>query len=401
MSLIKYLEVLSEIENTENHLLLGNGFNYSLGVNTSYESIFEEMKSQNPMYNSLKIENNNYDIEGIIGRLKTNIDGLDKDFLNLFINNQVKKDFIKACFSIVKDSIKNIYAEKNDGIGLFFSNFTNYFSLNYDPLLYLLLLKYKYNDNLLVFNNSIPFKEIDLNIQTSEVYKMIKDIYSTYKKDILDNDGNKILEKDFSLLTRTDFEKQLNEVLKSKKIKPNKKCLEVLYEELLASSIKFDVNDGFAFSRNSLLFEYKPEINRNLFFLHGAFHLYKDKKSIYKITKMNEKALYDVIDEILDNDSKELLCVFTNENKIDEINKSPYLKNNLDNLSTLSGSLVIIGSSLDDNDKHIFDTIDKSNVNRIYFASSINGYEKDYERLKVLFSNKDIELFDRDTISYL
>lgn len=401
MSLIKYLEVLSEIENTENHLLLGNGFNYSLGVNTSYESIFEEMKSQNPMYNSLKIENNNYDIEGIIGRLKTNIDGLDKDFLNLFINNQVKKDFIKACFSIVKDSIKNIYAEKNDGIGLFFNNFTNYFSLNYDPLLYLLLLKYKYNDNLLVFNNSIPFKEIDLNIQTSEVYKMIKDIYSTYKKDILDNDGNKILEKDFSLLTRTDFEKQLNEVLKSKKIKPNKKCLEVLYEELLASSIKFDVNDGFAFSRNSLLFEYKPEINRNLFFLHGAFHLYKDKKSIYKITKMNEKALYDVIDEILDNDSKELLCVFTNENKIDEINKSPYLKNNLNNLSTLSGSLVIIGSSLDDNDKHIFDTIDKSNVNRIYFASSINGYEKDYERLKVLFPNKDIELFDRDTISYL
>ena len=401
MSLIRYLEVLSAIENTENHLLLGNGFNYSLGVNTGYKNIFEEMKVQNPVYSSLNIENDNYDIEGIIGRLKTNIDNSDKDFLNLYINNQVKKDFIKACYTIVKESIKNIYAENNEGIGLLFKNFTNYFSLNYDPFLYLLLLKYKKNENLIVFNNSIPFKEIDLNIQTSEIYKTIKDIYSTYKKDIFDSNGNKILEKDFSLLTRTDFEKQLSEVLKSKKIKPNKKCLEVLYEELNASSIQLDINDGFSLSRNSSLFEYKPDINKNLFFLHGAFHLYKDKKSIYKITKMNEKALYEVIDEIIDNESKELLCIFTNENKIDEINDSPYLNNNLDNLSTLSGSIVIIGSSLDDNDKHIFDCIDKSNLNIIYFASSINGYETDNEKLNVLFPNKEIVLFDRDTISYV
>lgn len=401
MSLITYLEVLSAIENTENHLLLGNGFNYSLGVNTGYKNIFEEMKVQNPVYNSLNIENDNYDIEGIIGRLKTNIDNSDKDFLNLYINNQVKKDFIKACYTIVKDSIKNIYAEKNEGIGLLFKNFTNYFSLNYDPFLYLLLLKYKKNENLIVFNNSIPFKEIDLNIQTSEIYKTIKDIYSTYKKDIFDSNGNKILEKDFSLLTRTDFEKQLSEVLKSKKIKPNKKCLEVLYEELNASSIQLDINDGFSLSRSSSLFEYKPDINKNLFFLHGAFHLYKDKKSIYKITKMNEKALYEVIDEILDNESKELLCVFTNEDKINEINDSPYLKSNLDNLSTLSGSIVIIGSSLDENDKHIFDCIDKGKVEIIYFASSINGYDTDIEKLNVLFPNKEIILFDRDTISYV
>jgi hypothetical protein len=401
MSLIKYLEVLSAIENTENHLLLGNGFNYSLGVNTGYKNIFEVMKEQNPVYNSLNIENGNYDIEGIIGRLKNNIDNSDKDFLHLYINNRVKKDFITACYSIVKESIKNIYAEKNDGIGLLFKNFTNYFSLNYDPFLYLLLMKYKKNENLLIFNNSIPFKEIDLNIQTSEIYKTIKDIYCTYKKDILDSNGNKILEKDFNLLTRTDFEKQLSEVLKSKKIKLNKRCLEVLYEELNAGSIKLDINDGFAFSENLSLFEYKPDINRNLFFLHGAFHLYKDKKSIYKITKMNEKALYEVIDEILDNESRELLCVFTNQNKIDEINNSPYLKNNLDSLSTIGGSIVIIGSSLDDNDKHIFDCIDKSNVNKIFFASTINGYEKDTERLNGFFSSKEIVLFDRDTISYV
>ncbi|WP_281296937.1 DUF4917 family protein [Flavobacterium limnophilum] len=399
-SLVKYSEMLSEIENTENHLLLGNGFNYSLGVNTGYKNIFDVMKELNPIYNSLNIEDNNYDIEGIIGRLKNNINNPDKDFLDSFINNQVKKDFIKACFAIVKESIKNIYEEKNNGIGLLFKNFTTYFSLNYDPFLYLLLLKYKKNENLLVFNNSIPFIEIDLNIQTSETYKTIKEIYFTYKKDIFNSKGIQILEKDFSKLTKTDFEKQLSDVLKSKNIKNYKKCLEVLYEELRSNSIQLEINDGFTFSEPLSLFKYNPEINRNLFFLHGAFHLYKDKKSIYKITKESDKALYEIIDGILDNESKDLICVFTNENKIEEINDSLYLKRNFTELSNLRGSMVIIGSSLDDNDKHVFDCINNSNVNKIFFASSENRFEKDNEKLQALFPRKEFVLFDRETITY-
>lgn len=400
ISLMKYSDMLSEIETTENHLLLGNGFNYSLGVNTGYVNIFDVMREHNPIYNSLNIEDNNYDIEGIIGRLKNNINNPDKDFLDSFINNQVKKDFIKACFAIVKDSIKNIYEEKNNGIGLLFKNFSTYFSLNYDPFLYLLLLKYKKNENLLIFNNSIPFIEIDLNVQTSDKYKTIKEIYFTYKKDIFDNNENKILEKEFSKLTKTDFEKQLSDVLKSKNIKSYKKCLEVLYEELRSNSIQLEINDGFTFSEPLSLFKYNPEINRNLFFLHGAFHLYKDKKSIYKITKESDKALYEIIDGILDNESKELICVFTNENKINEINDSLYLKRNLNELSILSGNMVIIGSSLDDNDKHVFDSINNSNVNKIYFASSESGFEKDNEKLKILFPSKEFVLFDRESISY-
>ena len=78
MELINYTEMLSEIDEKENHLLLGNGFNYSLGVNTGYKNIFDMMKEQNSSYNNLTIENGNYDIEGIIGRLKENIDNSDK-----------------------------------------------------------------------------------------------------------------------------------------------------------------------------------------------------------------------------------------------------------------------------------------------------------------------------------
>ena len=400
MGLINYTEMLSEIDNKENHLLLGNGFNYSLGVNTGYKNIFNVMREQNSSYNNLTIENGNYDIEGIIGRLKESIDNSDKEFLHIFINNQVKKDFIKACYSIVKDSIKNIYEEKNKGLGLLFKNFTKYFTLNYDPFLYLLLLKFKKNENLLVFNHTIPFKEIDLNIQQSEKYKIIKDIYFTYKKDIYDNEGNRVLEKDFSNLTKADFEKQLSDVLKSKNIKKDKRCLEVLYEELNQNEVQLEIADGFSKNNRLELFEYKPEINRNLFFLHGAFHLYKDKKKIYKISRNTEKALYDVIDEILDNESKDLICVFTNESKIDEINNCEYLKDSLDEISNLNGNIVIIGSSLDENDKHIFEEINNSNISKVYFASTEKEYEYHNDRMKLLFPNKEIVLYDRESVSY-
>ncbi len=392
--------MLVRIEKKENHLLLGNGFNHSLGVNTSYKNIFDVMKLHNSSYNNLIIDNDNYDIEGIIGRLKNNINNSDKDFLHLFINNQVKKDFIKACFSIVKDSIKNIYDEKNEGLGLLFKNFTNYFTLNYDPFLYLLLLKFKKNENILVFNNTIPFKENDLNIQNSDNYKLIKEIYYTYKKDIFDNKENKIVEKDFRNLTKTDFEKQLSDVFKSKNIKNDKRCLDFFYEELNRNEIQLEFSDGFGKNGNQELFEYKPEINKNLFLLHGAFHLYKDKESIYKISKNSEKALYDKIDEVLDNESKDLICVFTNDSKIDEINDCQYLKDSLDELSKLKGNLIIIGSSLDVNDKHIFEAINNSNVERIFISSSSKNFEKDLLRINELFQNKEIILFDRETVTY-
>ncbi len=48
---------------------------------------------------------------------------------------------MKATQEIVKSNIKNIYAEKNEGIFLLLKNFTNYFTLSYDPLIYILLLK--------------------------------------------------------------------------------------------------------------------------------------------------------------------------------------------------------------------------------------------------------------------
>lgn len=66
--LLEYHQVISELNQslTLNNLLLGNGFNLSLGVNTGYKNIFEIMKKHNKEYSKIQAEN--LDIEEFIGK---------------------------------------------------------------------------------------------------------------------------------------------------------------------------------------------------------------------------------------------------------------------------------------------------------------------------------------------
>lgn len=402
--MIKYDELLSVLNESQedNHLLLANGFNYSLGVNTGYKNIFSKMKEKYKVYEELNIVDN-FDIEHIIGELKKQVshDSPYKDFLDKYINNKVKSDFMKSAYDIAKDGIKNIYQEKNEGIGILFKNFNNFFTLNYDPFLYLLLMKYKSGktNNVLSFQNTLEFKISDLNIKNTDLYKDIRNIYLTHSKELINEKGVRIIGKPLSQLSKTDFEKQLNEILKSKNKKFKKEYVTVLYEELKEAEITLDINDGFI----GELFNVKPVIDsyiQNVFFLHGSFHIYKDKQSIYKITKTQDKALYERLDEIIGEEDKEIISVFTNDSKILEIEENEYLVKGIEKLKIIRGSLVIIGSSLDENDEHIFKALDESSVKNIFYASSEKGEEFDYNRLSDLFPNKKITLFDRDTITY-
>lgn len=402
--MITYYELLDHLnkDNTDNHLLLANGFNSSLGVYTRYEDIFDKMRKKYNGYDELDI-NNNYDIEHIIGELKnqTPEDSVHKKFLDSFINNKVKSDFMKSAYEIAKEGVKEIYNDKNHGVGILFKNFTNFFTLNYDPFLYLLLMKYKKanSDTLISFQNTLDFKESDANNINNDDYEEIKNIYYTYTKELVDEKGIKIIDEPFSKLNKTDFEKQLREILKSKNKSFNKELIALLYEELKENEIALNINDGFV----DELFNIKPEIDpyiQNVFFLHGSFHLYRKGKAIYKITKTQDKALYDRLDEILGEENKEIITVFTNENKVSEIENNDYLIKCIDKLKTLSGSLVIIGSSLDENDNHIFDAIKESPIKNIFYASNDKEKTQHYSRLTELFPNKEITLYDRDTVTY-
>src|SRR5690606_38929959 len=218
---ISYKEVLDKIKNQENHLLIGNGFNYGLGINTSYSSIFQKMKEEKRgvFEDAISlVEECSFDLEKFIGRLEADISP-NNSFLRKYVSNKVKLDFMKATHEIVKSEIRNIYAEKNEGIYLLLQNFTNYFSLNYDSFLYLLLLKYKpvHNNgkNAIILQPSIKFIEEDFNENQSNIYQEIKEAREKGKLEINFSDESTPVKRPFSKLTKSHFSTEVKEYSKT------------------------------------------------------------------------------------------------------------------------------------------------------------------------------------------
>lgn len=414
-SLLNYSEVLQQIEGTENHLLLGNGFNRSLGVNTSYSAIFQKMKENNyGLYKEATelVEKSKYDLESFIGKLNNDIDP-DNTFLRKYVRNKVKFDFMQATHEIVKAEIKNVYAEHNEGIFLLLKNFTNYFTLNYDSFLYLLLLKYKpiknEEQNAIVFQPNIKFIEEDLNKKQNNIYKEIKEARENGKLRISVGDDDTAMEKSLSTLTKTHFVKEVRTYSKAYnkgwKTKDIERVVKSLIEEENKNQRLENVDDG---SRPRTLFSNNPEFiyqtvkstTQNLFFLHGAFHIYREGKLEKKITQQTDKALYERLENILNSEKKEVVCIFQSNNKESTIKESAYLSNCLNKLNALSGKMVIIGSALSDNDDHIFSQIRASNVDIIYVSTLKSEQNRMFDIANKKFESKTIHLFDAESISY-
>lgn len=411
-TILNYKEVIESIKSQENHLLIANGFNYGLGVNTGYEAIFKKMAENNrDIYNdALKmVKDCGFDLESFIGKLEDDINQ-DNTFLMKYVSNKVKLDFMKATHEIVKAEIKNIYAEKNEGVFLLLKHFTNYFTLNYDSFLYLLLLKYKPIDNskknTVVLQPTLKFIENDLDEKQDNIYSEIKTARKNGKLRLNFSSTDSTLEKDFSKLTKVHFTEEVKEYSKSYKkgwkTKDINKVVKSIFEEENSNEFLAKIDDGS--KQQSLFGEYEfvydaNSDTQNLFFLHGAFHIYKDGKSFKKITQQSDKALYEKLEEVLNNEEQEVVCVFQNINKTDTINGNDYLKNCFEKLELLSGNLVIIGSSLSDNDDHIFAKISNSKIDTIYI-SAFGDKEGIIKKAKEKFPEKNIYLFDAETISY-
>jgi hypothetical protein len=413
IDLLDYQEVLKRIQGNENHLLLGNGFNRGLGVNTSYSSIFQKMtESDIGLYKEAQslVKECGEDLERFIGRLTEDIDS-QNHFLKKFVSNKIKMDFMKATHEIVKTAIKNVYAEKNAGVHILLNHFTNYFTLNYDPFLYLLLLHFKSGkdteDTALAMEPSLKFKEEDLNARENNIFTEIKHAREHGTMVMSGVDDDSATTSDFRALKKTRFIAVITEYSEKNNKGWKKKDIETVVNSLLEEEKNYKlqntVDDG---SRQLSLFggekAYVFDIEsatQNLFFLHGAFHIYKDGKLVKKLTQSN-KALYERVEDILNNDELDLVCIFQTENKIAEIEKNPYLTKCLNKLNTLSGDMVIIGSSLDDNDNHIFDAITKSNIATLYISTLAKDKEQTIEKAVRKFPSKSIHLFDAKTISY-
>lgn len=414
VSLINYNDVIENIQNQENHLLIGNGFNYGLGIRTGYETILNKMIDNNKgVYHEARpvLNECGFDLEVFIGRLEADIN--DKNvFLKKYVRNKVKFDFMQATHDIVKSEIKNIYAEKNEGVFLLLQNFTNYFTLNYDSFLYLLLLKYKASDdqknNTVAFQPSINFIEEDLNAKQNNIYTHIKKARQVGMLTVNIGAENGSMSESFSRLTKTHFTTEVKAYSKTHNKGWNSKdidrVIKKIFEEEQRNRILKKVDDG---SRQLNLFGEQPEfvfdldsLTQNLFFLHGAFHIYKDGNLVKKITQQSDKALYDKLEQVINDEEKDIVCVFQHQNKTDAIESNGYLLKCLNKLGELKGNMVIIGSSLADNDDHIFEKINNSEIETVYISTLNKDKDKYFKQAKKKFSSKNIVLFAAETISY-
>jgi hypothetical protein len=412
VELLTYNDVINKINNGENHLLIGNGFNYGLGVNTGYKAIFNEMiKSRHALYKDAEdiVESCGYDLEKFIGELQKDIND-ENEFLKKFISNKVKLDFLQATHKIVKSSIKNVYAEKNEGIYILLNNFSNFFTLNYDSFLYILLLKYKRSvsqknidvEGSLAMTPNLKFIEEDMNDKQENIYAEIKRLRENGQLTIT-KDSNDKTTSDLDKITKTDFLSAVKIYNKKKskgwEVKDIERVIKLIYEEEKKNNIIENLDDG---SRQISLFDYHFEnpSTQNLFFLHGAFHIIEEDGKTKKIIQKQDKALYEKLEEILNSEEKEIITIFQSTGKGKVINQNKYLKHGLNKLKTLSGSMVIIGSSLDSNDTHIFREINNSDIEKIYISVISNLKNKYYEKAKQLFPSKQIYMFEAESISY-
>ena len=404
--IIKYSELLSRLQVHPNHLLLGNGFNNSLGIRTNYSEIFWRMKKYYSGYRKVeeRIKDNGYDVEFLIKTLNGMLQDDDSSFLSGYIERKIKMDFMKATSEIVQESVQTVYKVSHERIYSLLMNFDNYFTLNFDPLLYLILMRLKREK----FTSDLegPQFEFEFLEQTSKdvqltIYKKIRDAREDGELGVTaggENTSQKLRhtkKETFTDIVKVHFrdnewpnkyvENACNQIVNNERKKTLKGTL--------------PVDDGF--HREKLIHD---STKQNLHFLHGGLHIIKNGDRTEKIEQTQNKAFLRVLDEVVNSENKRVLCVLkgTTEDKVSEIKQHSYLKKCLDKLSKIEGTLVILGSSLDDNDKHIFDCINQSNVKNIYISSSRRNAETSYQKSLKLFPDKDksITLFDRDTIQY-
>jgi len=173
-------------ENIKN-LFLGNGFNINIGINTSYKNIYDIMAKKNFLSriipNKETMQEHNYDLEKII-----NSDKKDET-----IKSVIEYHF----FETINLICKNKKITKHQLILKMLNSFDNFFTTNYDPLLYhnLLLQKIQNNDSsnnnelkneiIQICENKIENSNIEyqiINLKKKDLYKIIEKTLSEHLK---------------------------------------------------------------------------------------------------------------------------------------------------------------------------------------------------------------------------
>ncbi len=366
------------------NIFLGNGFNMSLGVNTSYESLFLHLIE----YDDMKITMNEY--EGLVEKIRTNgynLEAYKNEILNAGHRASVTKEFYRTILRRCKAHYKH------EEVVCFLGHFNKYFTTNYDPLIYRFLLQFKKED-------------VDTR---SRFYKDIKDVHSGEVTNLGAFDDRPLR----AIAKRQVYNLALL-IFKDRRIHYERKRDEY-YAALkhIRNEKEFVVQDGFVINpRNSKKLRSDKKFrtwkrgntDQNIFYLHGAFHIYESEKEVRKVILAKNYREQTFVNHLLDT-QKIITCVFekTFKEKLKKINRNPYLSYCRNKLEETSGQMVIIGWSCSESDKHLIDTIKKSKIHTLYVSYYQTGEQekKDMKkRFRNYFSSKKIFFFPVEILPF-
>lgn len=442
MDLMTWEEVKGELpENGNKNLLLGNGFSISYKAeNFNQKSIIQEIEFLKDSTNVVDIEKCIKDTQNLIPQGTTYT--VPQNIIQEWIKSILHRAFIEKLFEKMPLSIraKNNYDENTlVPYKSFLSEFNEFYTLNYDPLLYWMSLHFINNGD----------KDVQAVMKAEEKYNKAKDESKSKKNfkikfhEQVTNCMSKIRKKLFTQKAHKDkynmkiffankclYDEILSEAEKNKTITLEKISNELCskmeeissenaeikeeYEQIeqyvkedfdfkkaeiiaINDAVKIKFNDGFSTNPETKRLEWSRENLQNVYFLHGAFHILKKDNSIVKIKADPTTTMLNNIQEEWNNGYDSITILESSaQNKETRINENAYLEYCFTKFKEQKGILVTLGVSFYDSDDHIIKNINlNENLTQIYIgcydepSDELLNKFKDNPKVKY-FSTKEI-----------
>jgi len=171
----------------------------------------------------------------------------------------------------------------------------------------------------------------------------------------------------------------------------------VIMKALETGKKRYD--DGFRHENNEEYVTWCPEEaeGQNIYYLHGALHLYDIGPEIKKFTwKRTGITLMKQVKSELDNDNFPLFVAEgTSEEKMTKINHSQYLGKNIRSFAKIGGSLFVFGHALASNDDHYLSLIAKNKIEKLFVSLYDDGTTKNKENNNKIRKKADLLVTQR------
>ncbi len=150
--------------------------------------------------------------------------------------------------------------------------------------------------------------------------------------------------------------------------------------------IKIKCDDGFRFPggepTDHVAWDFSEQ-SQNVFYMHGALHIFDAGSEIQKYTWSNTGvALVDQIREALEQDRFPIyVAEGSSDSKVNRILHNSFLIRGYRSLSEIGGSLFVFGHSLNDNDEHILKCIERNKATDVYVSIFGDPFSSDNQRI--------------------